>query len=400
MFFVMRRYLGLVALLGLMGGVAAAELPKDEEDFPPTCAKRANVYIAENETMNGNRYFVSGGFDLDGRMVGDLLTLSSYISMGRHGVLEGDILAWASNISLDGTVKGDVRVFAQKMSIRGIVEGDVLFFGQILVIEEGAEIQGELRSFSADSQLHGHVRGPVTAKGGMLKLDGTYDDNLDLEFDSIVLVPSTHVSGDLTYKARKIDVDKEDFEAAVDGTVTLQVKEDIPGDGENPDDKIGAWDVFWFMARFLWTFLLGLILFRLLGTRKTQLIESIGKEPLIVLLIGIAGVVMTPIASVILLITLPLGLIGFGSWLLLLYLAKLPVAFWAGGYLAGRMNKNWGPGLRLLIGLFPMYLLFLVPYLGVTLWWGVTFLGFGTIAYQLMRYASGSSSQTGAPAAS
>ena len=132
------------------------------------------------------------------------------------------------------------------------------------------------------------------------------------------------------------------------------------------------------------------------GARKVRRIYD-GK-----VLVGFAGALMIPIGSIVLMIllfTLPVGLILMMTAFTLLYLAKLPVALWFGETVANRLGWRLAPIWTLLIGLVPMYLLFEVPYFGRFLWWSVTLFGFGCVALAIMRYASGSAESTPSAAA-
>ena len=401
-----RNFLPAARIFGVGLAVAVAGAPLRAEVDWPKYGKRESVYVADQDRVEGNRYLLTEGLDLNGAMTGDLFVMGVYFSMSSDGVLDGDLFGWANKATLDGTIRGDIRVFAQNLSIQGTVEGDVLFFGQYLTLEKGADVHGEVRAFAQDVSVRGRVRGPFLAKGGVLKLDGEFDRDVSLEFDSMFIVPSgAKVLGDLTYSARKLDIDETTLRSIVAGEVTLREEEAKPDVVPKEKSKrLTFGSVFWWFVWLFWAFVSGWIALQLLGKRRAALIDTLNRDPWISLLVGFAGALMVPLGSLVLMVllfTLPVGLILMMTAFTLLYLAKLPVAFWVGDRLVEKLGRSLAPVWKLLIGLVPMYLLFEVPYFGKFLWWVVTLFGFGCIALAVMRYASGSAeSKTSAPATS
>jgi hypothetical protein len=107
-------------------------------------------------------------------------------------------------------------------------------------------------------------------------------------------------------------------------------------------------------------------------------------------LLGFATFLIVPILSVVAMVTLvgfPIGLIAALLFLVTLYVAKLPVAAWAGGRLlalAGRPNAS--PYAAMSIGILLLYALFATPYLGWRFWLIATWLGVGALILSGLGY--------------
>ena len=70
-----------------------------------------------------------------------------------------------------------------------------------------------------------------------------------------------------------------------------------------------------------------------------------------------------------------------------LYVAKLPIAVWAGGRLlalAGRPDASSYAAMA--VGILVLYLLFAIPWIGWLMWLAAAWLGFGAMVLAGRRY--------------
>jgi hypothetical protein len=106
--------------------------------------------------------------------------------------------------------------------------------------------------------------------------------------------------------------------------------------------------------------------------------------------IGLGTGLVLPIAAAILavislLVATPLAVI---LWVLVavgFYLGKLPVGLWIGGRLLRRSGSDRPRPAALLLGMGLLYLVFLVPYLGILVWFVSSFVGLGAIVLAAYR---------------
>jgi len=83
----------------------------------------------------------------------------------------------------------------------------------------------------------------------------------------------------------------------------------------------------------------------------------------------------------VLIITIPLVAIALVLFVILGYIAKVPVAIWAGDLVLRRMGRtDASPYLALSVGIPILYILFAVPILGEIGWWACLFVGLGVMA--------------------
>jgi hypothetical protein len=110
-----------------------------------------------------------------------------------------------------------------------------------------------------------------------------------------------------------------------------------------------------------------------LASRQVRMTERIiSREPLLSVVVGLLGLVVFPIAAVILIVSVigaPLGLaMLFQLWPLLAFIGYLVAAIWIGELLLGRLQTGQAserPYLAAVVGVVLLQLLGLVPVLGI-----------------------------------
>jgi hypothetical protein len=130
--------------------------------------------------------------------------------------------------------------------------------------------------------------------------------------------------------------------------------------------------------------LVGFVLLALGQRIVPRLLEPLSREPMMGVLIGFGSFLVVPAAcllAIVLVISLPLGVLALFVFGATLYLAKLPVALWLGDRLFRLVGmRAASPFLGLALGLLILYVLFAIPFwIGFLIRLAVTWLGLGTI---------------------
>jgi hypothetical protein len=87
---------------------------------------------------------------------------------------------------------------------------------------------------------------------------------------------------------------------------------------------------------------------------------------------GVLGHIFAPFAGLVLLalcLTAPIAMLVFLAWTGLFYLAKLVTALTVTDWLMRRAGFHPSPYLALLLGMIALWIFFMVPFLGVLLYW-------------------------------
>ena len=137
----------------------------------------------------------------------------------------------------------------------------------------------------------------------------------------------------------------------------------------------------------------GIVLTLIFKKNAYQAKQAVGGSFLKSLGLGFMFMVCIPIAMIILLITvigIPIAIIAFFVYAILIYIAKIPVATFVGEKIIRALGKQGEPSLiwSMLLGLVVLTLLLNIPYLEWPLYFLVLFTGFGAILSSQRRPAS------------
>ena len=382
------------AILPLVGTLMAAVVggpgsSAESKQVGPFCSANETWLVRSDAEEIGDRYVIAaGGISMDGLQSGDLFGWAPKVSVG--GEIQGDLFAGANSIDVSGTVRDSTRLFAQTVDISGTIEGDLLIFAATLTLKEGAHITGDIFGSVAHFIHMGRVDGNIRLTTGESRIEGSVGKDLRLKADTISIDEGAQIEGDLIYKSRT------ELPASVADYVAGEIVHEIVKDDEDADEKkftIGTvigW-LYWPVAAFI----LGAILLALCGKHKQLPVQRMNEEGWIGLAVGVLALPVLAVASffaILLVLTIPLGIIGIFLFFILLFVGKIPTAVWLGRRILsfGRESEP-SPYLSLALGLFAIYLLKLIPYLGWVVWYAVTSAGIGAmiLAIVALRRASG-----------
>ena len=317
------------ALLAFPALVAAAAPPPLGVEVSTS---DAGHYVLEaGETHTGDLYWMSGTVEIDGTLVGDLYVLAQSLIV--RGTVTGDVNACAQSISLEGTIEDAVRTVSQTLRVTGTIDGPLFAIGPSIVIEESAVITGEVTAMGAQIEIHGAIEQDLEVTGGQVILTGAVGGDANLEADIVEIADEARIEGDLEYSARKrLDLDEFDL---VGGDIEF-----IPEMPEPPVTTGGVMTWFFFVLVALVT---GLAVIALAPALTRDFVANVGGDGLKSAGVGFITAIVVPVALLIvcvLFITIPLVLIAAVLFAILIYIAKVPVAIWAGDLVLRRVGHG------------------------------------------------------------
>ncbi len=352
--------------------LAAATAPPSPIGVEVSASDTARYVLEAGETHTGDLYLMSGSVDIDGTLVGDIWVFAQ--SLNVRGTVTGDVNAWAQSISLEGTIEDSVRTFSQTLRVTGTIDGALSAVGAKIIIDESAVITGEVTAKGAQVEIHGALEQDLDAQGGQVILTGAVGGDAYLEADIVEIADEARIEGDLEYSARKrLDLDEFDL---VGGDIQF-----IPEMPESPVSTGGV--LTWFFC-VLVALVTGLAVIALAPALTRDFVAKVGEDGLKSAGVGFITAIVVPVALLIvcvLIITIPLVLIAAVLFAILVYIAKVPVAIWAGDLVLRRAGRgDASPYLALTVGMPILYLLFAVPILGKIGWCACLFVGLGAMA--------------------
>jgi len=343
----------------------------------PTIAGTPRYNLKAGETHKGDLYFMTESVTIAGEQQGDLHVFGREVEVMDGGTVTGDLNAWVQSADLSGSMGDSVRVFCADLKVRGRIDGDLIAVCGSVVVEKSAEITGDVDMKGANLEMHGKVDGDLEATGGQVALTGTVGGSATLKGDVVEVDPDAHVAGDLNYTARdRLDTDTTKI---VIGDVTYSPEAHKPA-----VSKGGFLKWFFLMMTALLSGLGVLALFR---RSAPAIVSAVRGDALRSAGIGFITIIVVPVAallSCILIITIPAAALVILAWLLLVYLAQVPVAVFLGDYTLARLGRQaHSPFVALLVGVPLLYLVFAIPFIGKLALFATLFVGFGAIIISL-----------------
>ena len=344
-----RVAVALLAVLVVLGGLPAVAVAQ-QSDADGSQSSGAVVRIDENETVDGPLDATAGAVVVAGTVDGDVSATAGSVLVTDSGRVTGDLNATAGSVLVEGTVDGDVTVASAALELR-----------------EGSTVGGGLDAGVADARLAGSI-------GGDAAVDAT----------TLGVAPTATVDGSLTYRSEDATVADG---AAIAGGVTADDDLDVASPGSVGGDADLPTLPAWVGAVYsgLSSLLLGAILLLATPNFSRRLAEVGTTQPLRSGGVGLLTLVGTPVALLILLVTIvgiPLSLVGFLVFGAVVFAATVYGAFVLGTWLLslGDYRNRWA---ALVVGVVAVALVRQIPVVGGLVRFVVLVLGLGALATAL-----------------
>lgn len=365
-------FLGLTGALSLLwaGVLVAANVRAGDS---PT--------VMANETVDGTLYSGGNIVRIDGTVKGDLICGGQQVTI--TGTVVGDVLCAAQDLTISGHVEGSVRSAAQTATISGKIDGSTSLVAMTATLSSGATIGKDASIAAQDVTLDGVITRDLQAISRTFTANGSIGRDLDVRATTVNLGDKMIIARNFTYTS--------DANAAVAGGahVNGSTYHLLPPVKTTPTVMPAAA----YMASLVLGFGSFLVLgIALLGASPRLLVatsQAVTRSPLGTFGMGLVGLLVPPFVAVILFVTIigiPLALVVLFSWIISM-LAAVSVS----GHVLGQIiikklhwHEAWQNFAALVLGLFIIFLLALVPYLGgyiilAALLWGLGGLWFAAI---------------------
>src|SRR6266581_7701828 len=262
-----------------------------------------------------------------------------------------------------------------------------LFLGNHRITIAG-EQDGDLYAMGGQLVLDGAVDGDLRTTSGEVTLNGTVGGDADLQADIVTIAQEARIAGNLDYTSRnQLDLEGKGIVAG-----------EVQHKAMKPRPRVAFKGVFWWIFSTATALLVGLAALALAGGVTPSIVGTLRTEGLRSAGVGFIAAIAVPVAllvTCILVITIPFVLIALALFVLLIYLAKMPVAVAIGSRILkalGRAEPSVFQGLA--VGIPVLYLLFAIPLLGKLLWFGCIFAGLGAILLGAWTYRQARRSAT------
>jgi len=335
------------------------------------------VLIAQNEVHEG--WFFGGGDEvvIEGTVNGDAYVAGGVVEV--DGTINGDLIAAGGMVVVNGKVAEHVRAAGGTIWINGEVGKDASVAGGNIRIGRKGALEGNLLAAGGTVEVGGTVGKDAHIASGDAEISGSVGGSVKFSGNRFTIPDQGHVGGNLQAYVK----DKELVKLAtggVAGNVDISIQQptkhkEILG--------ISAWcfwlKLFWFAGSVV----VGLLLVLIAPSRVRQMGTVITKRGGEAAVWGILGVIVIPIASFILMLTLigiPAALLVLSLFFVILYLSQFGLAVVVAQLIFALEGKGRAPLFgALLAGMAIVEIAVMIPYLGVLVCLAGCVLGVGAI---------------------
>jgi hypothetical protein len=317
--------------------------------------------VASGVAVKDDLYLFGGNVSMSGDITGDLIAGGGSVLIG--GNVTEDIAVGGGNVTILGDVGDDLRVGGGNIIVSGSVAGDVLAGGGQIQLA-GDRIGGDLAVGAGTLRLDSPVAGDAQIGGGDIYINASIAGNLEVQADKVTLGPEANVAGDFIYSSPRLAVIED---GAVIGGETSYTE--TKGKRMSKSGMAAIFSVA-LLVKVLMTFV-GALAFTLVFKRYFgALLQRAVQSPLAHMGLGIVFLIVTPILSLVLLITvlgIPLGMLGLIGFAGALIFASLAAPVVLGSVVDKWMFKRheyritW---VTVLIGVALYVLVGLIPFIG------------------------------------
>jgi cytoskeletal protein CcmA (bactofilin family) len=340
---------------------------------------KGDIVIPPSETISDSLFASGENVNVQGRVEGNLFMAGEKVEL--TGDVDGDLFAAAEEVRISGKVTGSVIAAAKTVVIEGSNGGNFYGAGRTVRIAKGGKIAQDAYTGAQTLTVDGEVGRGLTAAGRDASIAGMVGRAVTFAGNRLVVLQGGSVGGGI--RARVNDPNQVQIEngASVQGGVNVSPVplSDQRSRWERPGTYV--WQICMLMAAFLTGWLL-LAMFPGFFTSMVERVHSLRS-----LGIGIAALILIPIAAVILFVTVILIPISVGAMFLYiagLYLSQIFVAGYLGRELLDRHSAGPPTVLALLVGLIILHVLFVLPFgLGALARLAVGSIGMGAMFLEL-----------------
>jgi hypothetical protein len=338
-----------------------------------------NVTIGSGETVNGDVYLFGTNITIEGTVNGDVFAAGQTIRI--NGTINGGVSLAGQTVTLNGKISNGARVAGQTISVGANIGRDLVMAGSDIEINNSAVIGKDVNSVSSSAIIKGKVTGNVSGSYNNLTIADGIDGDVIVTVNNLLIDSTANIRGKLNYTS--------------DNNANVQSGSNIAGSTtrttpsrEEPARGVMAGIIGGLLFRifsFLAIFVIGLVLLFVLRRYFVSLALTIADHPVSTLGWGALLVFVTPLAALVVIVTIigiPLGLISLVIWAILLYLSQIPVALLIGWLILSRRRETFSYGFLvglLALGLAVLCIITAIPVLGFLIWLFALIFGMGSL---------------------
>ncbi len=342
------------------------------------------VTVASGEVVDGDLYAAASDITINGTVNGDVWAVGRTITI--NGTVNGAITVAGQTVMINGPVARSARLAGQALIVNNNIKTDLVAAGATIDIGNKARIGSDLLFGCGTAHIAGQVDGNVHGGASEINISNGVGGNIVIEAENLTITPTANIQGNLDYTSENEATIQSG--ANIGGKVTHKIPE-----AKKRAEAAGPWiaaagiasTITWKVLSFVMALVVGIIIIFTARRRIISLADSIKSYPLPTLGWGALILFVTPIAAIIVCCTvigLPVGIIGLLLYGIAIYLSQIPVALCIGRLIIGRFRGVESNGMMvgtLATGLAILILLGWIPVIGFLVGLATAIFGLGSL---------------------
>lgn len=345
----------------------------------------SRLTVAAGETVEDDLLLTGVAVAIDGTVKGDVIAFAESVTV--TGTIEGNLVAAANSVDVHGRVTGTLYTAAEDLLITGDVGRSVVSAVGNGTIEKSAAIGRNWISGGDQLRSDGRIGLGVLAGASQLQINGPVAGDVEAAVESLTFGREAAVDGSVTYRS--------EHDAAVEDGARVGEMERIPVRRNfRRDMDFGPFRSIGMAVQFVGFVIVGLIVLALLPRLRFSFQQAVVEKPWQTPLIGLVILLVVPIASVLLMVTvigIPLGFVSLLLYPLAIYLGQVLLSWTAGRLIADRWawlgSQHWA--MIFLIGAIVTTILTALPFVDFAFGFLAVVYGLGGLYYALSRKGDG-----------
>ena len=329
--------------------------------------------FADGVDSASNYFAFDDNVNISKEVLGDIYSAGREITVKEN--VSGDVIALGEIINITSKdLNGNIRCGAQTLNINSKNVKNITSFGQNINIGENTAAKAIY--ISAENINFKGVCEGFYATGDTIIINGKINGDVNVTCDELIIANKGEVTGKIEVYSPK--------EPIVNSKVTMNDIQYTKIDNSDNENKLNSLVGFGTIISILASLLLGVVLYSIFKKFFIKNDDLLVREPLPVILGGMASFILVPIISLLSLFTiiaLPLGIISLITYFTIVYVSPVII-----GIVLGRIIlKNKNPYVQLLSGILIVRILTLLPMIGSFVWLISTMIVQGLIVYEFYR---------------
>lgn len=322
--------------------------------------------VSKTEVINDDLFIGAKSVQLDGVVNGDVFIGAETVKVS--GIINGNLHVGTSLFDLTGVVKGNVYVGAQSVTVTSAnIGGSIIVGGATVNVDKDSVIGGSVITGAGSLNINSQVKRSVYAGVGTFILGEAAKVGKDLYYmsDSPANISNGAKVTGATYKSETNS--KKDAE---------EFKKNLPG-------FMRGFNLAGTMVSILGALIVGLIYIKFFGRDAEETSELLSNSFWKSLGIGfVISIVFIPAVIILLITVIGIPLAGISVLVFLLYsaLSKVIVGLTFGNWAKDMLKRKMSVYMTFALGLLLIYLLKMVPMVGLITGLVVFWSGLGALS--------------------